>query len=318
MEEIATIKTEETENIFDKGCLVLLNVRVWEAVRKIDPKELNGTVLNGNGGNNKLNSEVMVDLDWLKARKKLIDPESLKPISKVGGAARNWLTGYSLPFPIKGMCFVPKDLITDVDAKLSEFRSIFDGEVLNFVEDYPELKKTARLCLGSLFKEMDYPADIRSRFSLSWQFIVIDLPSAKGGILTPEIYEKAKSDFFSNMAEARELAMTTLRKEFSDMLSRIADRFTANSEGKVKVFKSATVESFYEYFQTFRQRNIFQDKELSALVSKAQEILGGSKAEEFRGNDSLREQTGRRMAEINKQMEKLFDAPRRKIELDLT
>jgi hypothetical protein len=53
--------------------------------------------------------------EWLTATKKLVDPESLKPICKVGNAARTYLAGISLPFPIQGMVFIPKEMISRVE-----------------------------------------------------------------------------------------------------------------------------------------------------------------------------------------------------------
>jgi len=35
------------------------------------------------------------------------------------------------------------------------------------------------------------------------------------------------------------------------------------------------VNNFYEYFETFKGRNIFKDDELSELIERAKGILGG-------------------------------------------
>ena len=96
------------ENMFEKGCLIQLSISKWGGVKKID--------------NNKL-AEMIEAHEWLTATKKLVDPESLKPICKVGNAARSYLTSVSLPFPIQGMVFIPKEMITRVDNRLEEFKA---------------------------------------------------------------------------------------------------------------------------------------------------------------------------------------------------
>ena len=101
------------ENIFEKGCLVQLSVSQWGAARKIDKSKL---------------AEMVSSPDWVRATKKLVDPESLKPISKITNEARSYLIGVSLPFPIKGLVFIPKDLISRVDERLQDFKDRFDRE----------------------------------------------------------------------------------------------------------------------------------------------------------------------------------------------
>lgn len=68
--------------------------------RMINPNQLNGTAASP---------------EWLSASKKLIDPEALKPIKKIVNKSRSYLIGIRLPFPIQGMVFVPKEMISQVD-----------------------------------------------------------------------------------------------------------------------------------------------------------------------------------------------------------
>ena len=66
------------ENIFEKGCLVQLSTSVWGATRKIDPGKI---------------TDRIPSPQWLTASKKLIDPDSLKPIKKVVNTSRSYLGG---------------------------------------------------------------------------------------------------------------------------------------------------------------------------------------------------------------------------------
>ena len=167
--------------------------------------------------------------------------------------------------------------------------------------------------LGDLFNEVDYPFDVGKRFSFAWRFIILDVPNSKSGILSPEVYEREKEKFIQTMEEARTMAIESLREEFASMVERITERFSRNGDGKQKVFKNATVESFYEYFETFKERNIFKDEQLAELVERAQAILGGVSAESIRTNDGLKENIRKGMAEIEGAMATALARPRRKI-----
>jgi len=286
------------ENLFEKGCLVQLSTSVWGATRKIKPEQL---------------TDLTVSSEWLRASKKLVDPEALKPISKVINKARSYITGVSLPFPIKSMEFVPKEMITRVDGRLTGFKTDFNHEVDKFVESYDRLREIAMVHLGALFNEMEYPLDIRSRFAFIWRFIILDVPNGNTAILAPEVYEREKEKFVQTMEQARELAIQSLREEFGGMVERITERFSNGKNGDSKIFKNGTVNNFYEYFETFKDRNIFKDEQLAELVDRAKSILGGQSAEEIRGNDRLKERIRDGMQGVEQAMAEILSMPRRRV-----
>ena len=289
------------ENMFEKGCLVQLSISKWGGVKKINDNQL---------------AEMTDVHEWLTATKKLVDPESLKPICKVGNASRAYLTSVSLPFPIQGMVFIPKEMITRVDQGLEEFKTEFNQTIATFLRDYDKLRETAMVYLADLFNEVDYPVHVEKKFSFAWRFIILDVPNGKSGILSPEIYEREKEKFIQTMEEARTMAIESLREEFGSMVERITERFTQSGDGKPKVFKNATVESFYEFFETFKERNIFRDQQLDELVERAQAVLGGVSAESIRTNADLKENIRAGMAEVEGVMAVALARPRRKIVMD--
>jgi len=71
------------------------------------------------------------------------------------------------------------------------------------------------------------------------------------------------------------------------------------------------VNNFYEFFETFKERNIFRDDQLAELVERAQGILGGQSAEAIRSNDQLKEHVRAGMAEVEKAMAEMLSMPRR-------
>jgi hypothetical protein len=213
------------------------------------------------------------------------------------------------------MVFIPKEMISRVDQRLEEFKAEFNQTITTFLHDYDRLRETAMVYLQDLFNEVDYPVHVEKKFSFAWRFIILDVPNGKSGILSPEIYEREKEKFIQTMEEARTMAIESLREEFGSMVERITERFT-QSDGKPKVFKNTTVESFYEFFETFKERNIFRDEQLNELVERAQGVLGGVSAESIRTNEHLKENIRTGMAEIENAMAMALARPRRKIVMD--
>lgn len=286
------------ENMFEKGCLVQLSASVWRAARKVNIEQL---------------SDMDVSRDWLSTTKKLVDPDSLKPLNKVVNTARSYLTGVTLPFPLHGMAFIPKEMISRVDASLETYKSEFNEAIATFLAKYDQLREVAMVHLGDLFSAFDYPVDVRKKFCFVWRFVILDVPNGNSGILAPEVYEREKEKFVRTMEEARELAVQSLREEFSGMVQRITERFSNGHDVKPKVFKNGTVHNFYEYFETFKERNIFKDDQLAELVERAQEILGGQSAEAIRSDDQIKEQIGQAMKDVEASMAEILSMPRRRI-----
>ncbi|SLM30861.1 conserved hypothetical protein [Desulfamplus magnetovallimortis] len=291
-----------TDNIFEKGCLVQLSVSKWGGIKQIDKGKLAKMVQT-------------TDHSWVTASKKLVEPASLKPICKISNSTRTWLNSKSLPFPITGMVFIPKDLITTVDTKLHQFKNDFDQAVEDFSNDYNYLREDAKEYLGNLFNEVDYPMDIISRFKFYWRFVILEIPNGESRLLSPEVYAREEAKFMETMEEARLLAVNALREEFAQMVEHISERFTQDAV-KPKIFRKSAINNFYEYFQTFKDRNIFQDNELSQLVDRAQSILKGTSIHRIRSDNSLKEIIRSGMADIENSIAETFNRPRRQIIMD--
>ena len=97
------------------------------------------------------------------------------------------------------------------------------------------------------------------------------------------------------------------------MVQRITERFTNGNGDKPKIFKNGTVNNFHEFFETFKERNIFKDDQLSELVERAQGILGGHSAESIRSNDQVKERIKAGMKDVEMAMTEILSTPRRKI-----
>ena len=287
------------ENIFDKGCLVQLSVSIWGGVKKIDERK----------------AKEALGSEWAKARKSLVDPEALKEIGKVRNAARNYLRGMSLPFPIHGVSFVGFGAISKIDEKLKEFEEGFKGESEKFFGEYEEAIKKAREMLGDLFDLTDYPGDIRPFFDFEWRFITLQSPG-QNSLIDPELVEREKKKFIDTMERAREMGVLALREEFRGILKSCVERLSDGVEGKKKIFRDSMIGNFFDFFETFKSRNIFQDESLKVLCEQAEGILRGVDVESLREDDGLRKVVKMSMEGIEGVLEKAIEEmPGRKLRL---
>ncbi len=290
-----------SNNAFDKGCLIQVSSRMWGATRKIQSAHV---------------EKMGAGSEWLNANKKLVDPKALRPLSNVVCNAKNYLAKVSLPFPIQAMVFVPKEMINSIDYNLNQYKGEFDDAVETFKAAYPYLRENAIIHLGELFNESDYPVDVSSRFSFSWRFLTLNVPNGNTRLLAPEVYEREKQKFVETMDEARQMGIEALRIEFAGYVKKLTDRLNTNPDGKPRIFKNGTVNNFYDFFETFKQRNIFEDQGLKELVTQAQAVLSNQTADAIRSDKDLKNSISQEMNAIEINLDELLSAPRRRIVMD--
>lgn len=265
-------------NVFEKGVLVQINTRVWTGRVKTPASIVDETA----------------DADFISVHKNLIDKENLRNIEHVRNLARSWVQNRTLPFPLTGVLFIPKDMISQVDEKMKEYQEKFYEEVEDFVDKYDLFVRQAKDSLGSLYDPTEYPTDIETRFGFDWNFFVMSTPD-KAGMLSPELYESEKEKFHNTMHEFELIARATLRKSFSEIVERLAER---TNGAKKKTFRDTAVSNITEFINDFKAMDITNDKELKKLTEAAQQILGNTTAEELRNDDDLRTNISADMKEI--------------------
>lgn len=208
---------------------------------------------------------------WLKGGKVLVDPTALEPANAIRAIARSYLMANALPFPLRGVAFVPLDLVARVDARLKEIAGDLAAAAEEIWRGWQPLKREAQAELGPLYDETDYPSDVRKVYALKWTWLNIAAPAESMKDFAPAAYEEGKAKFLATMEEARGLAVAALREEFAEFVNRAVDRLESG-----KIFRDTLVGNFTEFFETFKARNVWDDAALTELVEQAKKALGNA------------------------------------------
>lgn len=302
------------ENIFELGCLVQLRIGMLGVKRGLTEEE-----------RALVYKKQDLDKKWVSGGKNIIDPGSLAEIGKIKSEAREYLRRVSLPFPIRGALFVGFEVVERIDGMLKGFKEGFEKERGEFEGRWGDLVEGAREALkvkgesgeeiGTLFNRLDYPAEVGSCFIFEWQFITMQAPG-KGGFLSPELVKREQEKFIGVMEEAREMGVMALRVEFKEILDSCVERLTEGEGGKKKVFRDSLVGNFWDFFEGFKDKGIFEDRELEVLCEQAKGILSGVDVGDLRKDEGLREVVKVSMGALSGELEKaIVDAPGRKLKL---
>jgi len=299
------MENTDYKDVFKKACLLQVSTSVWQC-----SKVLNQSVLAERTGRE------MQDMSWLRGRKYLINTELLGPVKTAVQQTFNMIRRASLPFPITGISMIPKDSLSQVDEQLQQFQTRFWSKVNDFEELYEVARDEARGVLKELFQEDEYPVRIRSKFNFEWRYLALGVPT-RTTILTPAIYEREKDKFQKLMDETRELAITALREEFSEIVTHLVERLDSNSNGKGKTISSSMFNKLHQFIDDLGSKNLFGDAELTELAEEARAAIRGVNPSGVKYSNSIRERVHNQMSNIKTIIDvSIEDMPRRKLRLE--
>lgn len=299
------MENTDYKDIFKKACLLQLSTSVWQPTRV-----LSQAVLAEKTG------KELEDMNWLRGRKYLINTELLGPVKTAVQQTFNMIRRTSLPFPMAGIYLIPKDLLSQVDDQLQQFKARFWNKVDDFEGLYETAREQAREVLKELFQEDEYPVRIRSKFNFEWRYLALGVPT-RTTILTPAVYEREKEKFQKLMEETRELAVTALREEFAGIITHLVERLDSGSNGKGKTISHSMFNKLNQFMDDLGNKNLFGDAQLSELADEARNIISGVNPSGIKYSESIRERVHNDMINIKTIIDaSIEDMPRRKLRLE--
>lgn len=257
--------------------------------------------------------------DFLSASKKLIDTndEAYKAVTQTISRAQAYWQTMTIPFPIKGIRLIRKDLLPLFNDAMQKFREELAEAVESLEAKYAMLREDAAMRLGELFNAQDYPASIQDFFHLTWDYPSVEPPNYLKE-LNPELYEQQAQIVQQRFESALSMAEDAFTAELQGLVSHLVDRLTDDGEdGKTKVFRNSAVENLSEFFERFKAMNIRSNGELNTLVEQAEKVISGIDPKDLRKDQSLRQHIKTEMDAVKTTLDTLvINAPERAIILE--
>lgn len=266
-------------------------------------------------------SKITVDADksMLHVNKNLLDSREYDAIKTHDGKTRQWLYTRALPSLFKeGVFRVPNSLVVEID----EYLAVRATERLTLVEafkaNYRMRVMEALTRLNGLANPHDYYTadEAASRFSLTWRYLSFATPDSLKN-LQEGLFEREKQKLADLVREANEEIKTVLRVQLDAIVKRMVTQLSPGKDGKKRKIYDSLIGNCEDFFSTFSARNLADDTQLQALVTKARQTLHGVDADLLREDgmsivkDSVRDNFG----EISKALDAMIvDKPARRFD----
>jgi hypothetical protein len=264
-----------TAPLTERALLVSLSISEWRGRRH--DREVTATVAREHGADETAGC-------YTKA---LVPRRYLAQIAQVRTKARTLHQELTLPWCDEGFRILPVDLHLRYMESFRELRTDFQSAVDKFLAAYDDAKAAAKVSLGTLYSEDDYPSvsQLQSAFSMDirpqplpaghdWR---IDLPA--------EAVERIRLDLETRLNEAQRLATADLYRRLASVVSHMASTLAVPD----KIFRDSLVTNVRELCDVLPALNIANDPALADLAIDIEDRLASLSPTALRNEPSTRE-----------------------------
>lgn len=264
-------------NLNDRALLVQLNISQWTA-RKYDKRatkevaDAHNTVMAAG----RYNKSLLPMSDYLDA------------VHKKSTAIRTDYYANTLPWGMEGTQLLPSANYLSFMTSFRQHKAEWQHLVDEFSANYDDLKAQARLFLGSLYNEADYPSrsDIERKFKMD--MAVLPVPSTDFRVSLSETeMDGIRSDLEARLREASASAMKDVWQRLFDRVKHITEKLSDPSA----IFRDSMVENARELCELLPRLNFTDDPHLETLRSEVEGKLTKFHPDALRNDPDLRRDT---------------------------
>jgi len=258
----------------DRALIVRLTISQWSA-RKYDRKAseqvaaANGTTMEAGRYNKAL----------------LPMNDGLKKIMAASNMLRAHVYANTLPWAHDGQFILPTTRYLGFITEYRKLKGMFDNLVGEFLSDYNDVKDNARLALGSLYDDADYPSasDLLRKFNVDLEVMPVPTNDFRVEIASDEL-SRIQADVTSRVEAAQSQAMQAAWHRLFDRVQHMA---TTLSKDNPRIYDSM-VDHIRDLCSTLTDLNFTDDPNLESMRQEVERKLGSQPVDVLREDEEHR------------------------------
>ncbi|KWU24733.1 DUF3150 domain-containing protein [Burkholderia cenocepacia] len=252
----------ENKTEIKNAVLVMLSIREWQA--KAQDKTAAAQVAKENDVQDSKRARVWKDL--------LTRCDAVKKYESVRRAARTYHYQNTLTWMHDGPRILTTANYDEYMTQMRQFRAQFDAAVLDFIEQYPQLKHDSKVALGRLYDESQYlsHAELMERYSFSWQ--VMPMPATEGLLSLNLKTDDAEQLADQLREEMNESFRNATRKMWADLFE-VVEKLVLKLKDESSKVKATHIDSVRELTALLPRLNIMGDEHLDIIAKRLNDTL---------------------------------------------
>ena len=204
--------------------------------------------------------------------KRLLPKVALASLNATLNEARKTHYHHTLPWDDVGARLLPVANYERYTGTLDRLIERMRTERSRFIADYDNQVRRARLDLGRLFSEDDYPSreELLGRFSARYRIV----PVPDSGHFLAELAngesDRVRRDIQKDVTQRLSGALADLYRRLGEAVGHVCERLTEDENGKPKVFRDSLIENLRELVDIVPRLNVFRDEQLNTLCLEVQ------------------------------------------------
>ena len=259
---------------FDKDTLALVQLKIRLFNPKVKDKSATAEVC----------ADKSASYDSVGVVKAVVPKERIVKITKLASQIRMFVATHSGFWPDDGVRTIRTKRLGEFRAGFSALRDEFNQAADEFSNDWTAIRESAKMSLGQLFNEQDYPDEktIRDRFECTIHVYALpDVGSLRdvAGCFD-EIFAENETRIQAAISEARLEPL----KQMATLLGHMADTLKVDD----KIFRDSMVENLKDLLATEEDVVVVDDPEIKELFQKVRESVAGYTPDALRKDTTMR------------------------------
>jgi hypothetical protein len=253
--------------------IVIFSVSQWTA-RKHDKKVTD-----------EVNTTHDADKDAGRYNKLLIAKKHIETIQRIAGKARVFHYENTLPWGDNSERLLPSKNYFQYITEMGKFKSEFEDSVGKFLVNYEGATNEARLRLGTMFNQSDYPSrvEVESKFGYKTTFLPVPDNDFRVTLSEAEV-EKLRQSLNTEVTNRLTAAVSDTWTRIKDQLTKMKEKLKDNEA----IFRDSLFGNLEELIELLPRLNVTNDINIAKICVEMKSLLADP--ELIRTNDSLRSQ----------------------------
>lgn len=242
------------KNIFQNGIIVSLRTSLWGGTGKLESDKFN------------VNDENLKQ-DQITAIFDLLDDKSIiEEMKSVRNKAKNFIYSKSISSKERGLDFISKSQVIDVNERLKEYQKEFVSLGKDLIKQLDKLKSDYKKNHPNLYDESRYPSPerLKNKIYFEWVFRAFQPPDET--LLPSKLYQKELDKFKKDIVEMKESTTNMVKDEIIKRLSSL----NTQVQDKEKNIHKGTLNAIETLIDNFDQlwSGFIDDKSLKKCIKE--------------------------------------------------
>ena len=251
----------KTKDLTDRAMLVSLNIKQWNVTKK--DKQATQTIQN----------EYQNETGWAKGSKHIASKKALSEVMLIVSNARQFHMTYTSPWSDEGgyriLAATNYNFYTD---KMREFHNQFVDASNKVIADYPAIKAEAKIALGKLYSELEYPDTEKLAEKFKFSVSVSPMPNADDFRITQisdEDIADIRNQITNKLQESQKMIMKDLWERLYDVVEKAATTF---SDPDAR-FHDSKIDNISEMIGILKKLNMDNDPALDRMCKVVEQRI---------------------------------------------